>query len=242
MVARTLTVTMVVLGLALSTGCGPSVEALRADAALKVVQDKFEAQVRATEAENVKLRKLLDAAKKRLEALERRAGIKPMDTTHLSRPPSVMSVRPNVGTLVSGQGDPGKKGSLKKHLQKFDGYVVAFWATWCKPCTSDEELAHLKDLRRQLRAANVELVSMAIDDLDKVLGDSRAHKWLYPLWHKQDGHIDMVPKALIEKVGLNLPLFLVVDRNGRLKYYRNRKLDHQTVEDLVTVATPRCKG
>lgn len=144
------------------------------------------------------------------------------------------------GSHVTRAGARPAKRSLARHLANFDGYVISFWATWCVPCISDEELAHLGHLQRQLRRNNVELVSMAIDDLDKVLAHPKAPRWLYPLWHRDDGHLDIMPRALVEAVGVNLPLFLIVSADGEVCQYYNRKLDDTAVRDIVTAAGAAC--
>lgn len=115
-------------------------------------------------------------------------------------------------------------------------YVLSFWATWCKPCTSPEELARLAILRRELRSEGLDLFSVAIDDLAKVRGDRRAATWPYPVWQGDDAHLDLLPEQFVRQVGMGLPLFVVIDARGRLRYYRSKALDAQAGRDLVLAA------
>lgn len=112
-------------------------------------------------------------------------------------------------------------------------YVISFWATWCKPCTSPEELARLAILRRELRSEGLGFYSVAIDSLSKVRSDARAATWPYPVWQGDDAHLDLLPEAFMRKVGMGLPLFVVIDGHGRLRYYRGQALDAAAGRDLV---------
>ena len=177
------------------------------------------------------LRAQVKALTARLSEIEQRVGLASVSPKGLL--PADEVFKPSDGEFVEGPGSHGKKASLAKHLKPFTSYVVSFWATWCVPCTSDEELAFLKTLQERLHRQNAELVSVAVDSLDKVVSDPRAPKWLYPLWHRQDGHFDMLPQRFIERVGVGLPLFLVVDKDGRIRWFRKEKLDEAALRELV---------
>jgi hypothetical protein len=198
----------------------------------------------------------LQARLDRLEALEQRVAV--LETAQPATSQRVDELAVTVGhspyvprhlkaasedtiTLVSGTrvlapGQRGKRRSLAKHLEAYDGYVMAFWATWCKPCTSPEELAHLRTLQRALHRHGVELISMAIDDLGKVQADPRAAHWLYPFWHHDDGHVEMLPQSFISGVGLGLPLFVVVSASGTMRYYRSAPLEPEVIREIVDAA------
>ncbi len=80
------------------------------------------------------------------------------------------------------------------------------------------------------------LFGVAIDGLRKVKRHRRAEEWYYPIWHHKDAHIEWLPKAFIDRAGLGLPLFLVVDRTGRIRYWHNRPLDRRSMDELTTAA------
>ena len=179
----------------------------------------------------VELTRQVDALNKRLG----RRRVRPQ--SKVEKVDAVGAMKLVSKTYMTGVGDRGQKRSLRDALQRYDGVVVGYWATWCKPCISDEELNHLRTLRASLSAANVALVSLAIDDLSDVQGHAKADRWLYPLWHGVDAHMDMLPKRFIEKVGLGLPLFVVASRDGRIRYFYKDKLTTRAVRDLVRVAS-----
>ena len=129
---------------------------------------------------------------------------------------------------------------MASHLRKRDGVVVAFWATWCKPCIADEELVHLRDLQRALSRKGGELVSVAVDeDLETVRSHGKADRWLYPLWHREDGHLEMLPREFVERTGLSLPLFVVASGSGEVRAWWKDKLSEEAVRELVKAATER---
>jgi thiol-disulfide isomerase/thioredoxin len=178
----------------------------------------------------------------RLGPIEQRTGLANLKSKKLQRLQSVdRRVTLWDGSYLAYPGAKPKKRRLKSHLDGFQGYVVAFWATWCVPCISDEELAHLRTMQRLLQRKGVDLVSVAIDDLPLVRGHPKASKWLYPLWHKDDGHLAMLPEGFVKQVGVNLPLFLVVSRDGEICEFYNQKLDSVAVRDIVTAAGPVCQ-
>ena len=135
---------------------------------------------------------------------------------------------------VNEVGARGKRTSVARFVDGKRGVVVAFWATWCVPCTSAEELRHMSGLREQLHDHGAEFVSMPIDGLDKVMGDRRASTWLYPLFQRDGGHLEILPRSFVTSVGVNLPLFLVIDRSGRVTHYHNSVLNSEVIREMVT--------
>ena len=238
---RQISAILIGVGFALVVGCGGALEEHAGNDTIHVTKAEM-TRLRASVDEVTRLRAQLAKQAKRLQLVEQRAGVRPFRSTKI-KPTGVGPVAltmPNASFVASLGANP-KKLNLGKYLKAYDGYVVAYWATWCVPCTTDEELAHLRHLQKQLRRQNIELVSIAIDDIKAVLGDSRAPKWLYPFWHKQDGHLKMLPRALIQHVGVGLPLFLVVSKTGQIHYIHNSKLDDIAVRDLVTATASVCR-
>ncbi len=178
----------------------------------------------------------------RLKHIEQRVGLAALDGTQLKPLRGNNSLRfAGKASFVGQHGDRGRKRDMAQYLQQFNGYVVAYWATWCVPCISDEELVSLRKLQGQLRKHNIELVSIAVDGLDKVQRHRKAPRWLYPFWQRNDAHLEMLPRSFMSKVGVGLPLFLVVSRDGRIRYFYNRKLDSAAIRDLVSATASACR-
>ena len=112
--------------------------------------------------------------------------------------------------------------------------LLALWATWCKPCVSMKEQAHLRDLEQRLSVYGIPLLSIAIDDWSKV--NRSRERWFYPLWHVKDAHLNLSPERLIREVGLGLPLFFLRLPDGTVPYYLAETLSTASVQEWVTVA------
>jgi thiol-disulfide isomerase/thioredoxin len=171
----------------------------------------------------------------RLDRAEQRLGLRPFDPSSL-RQASNGALNLGKAKLLAKRGARARTRSLKQHVAEGRGAVFALWATWCKPCIADGELAHLRDLRESL-PSDVPLINIACDGIDKVKAHAKADRWLYPLWQKNDGHIDLLPKSFIDQNGLGLPLFVVVDAQGEMRWWRNAPLSNGVIDELITAAT-----
>ncbi len=166
--------------------------------------------------------------------LTERLGQRPFAPKHLKSGSAQARFVPGVSRFIQTHESKPFSASLASYVAQFDAYVVAVWATWCKPCTSPEELEHLTSLQAELRQHGSELVGLAIDKIKTVQTHRRAAEWHYPIWHRLDGHIEWLPEVFIRRVGLSLPLFLVVSREGELLYYYQSKLSDEVRSELVT--------
>lgn len=197
--------------------------------ALRATADRvpaLEGQIAALERE----RQALTAA---VEVANQRLGLAPFAPAGLER--GDFTVKLPDALRVDGRAQKPRKASLARAVgDARRGLVLAYWATWCKPCTSDEELARLAKLRAELATQGAELAFLAIDGIDKVLSDPRADRWLYPLWQRDQGHLEMLPEAFVRRGGLDLPLMLVVGKGGRVSWVRRGALDDDAARDLLT--------
>lgn len=178
----------------------------------------------------------LEASRRRVALLERRLGVGAFTPKELLRGEADWRLALPSVRYVAGQGAKAQRARLGKLLAGHRAVVLGYWATWCKPCTSPEELAQLDELAKALQPYNVALHSLAVDSLDKVLADPRAATWRYPLLQRDDGHLDTLPQALVQRAGLGLPLFVVVDATGRVHWVRKGRLSPEVVSELVTAA------
>ena len=164
----------------------------------------------------------------------RRPAARPVEVTAVK---GGMRIKLPRATVLQRAGAKPDKRPLSGHLKEFNGFVLAYWATWCKPCIADRELERVRTLRRALRAKNVELISMAIDDLADVRNHPKADRWIYPLWQKDDGHVEMLPRLFVETVGLGLPLFVVANAQGEIRHYLKSDLQGDAMDQLVAAAS-----
>lgn len=190
---------------------------------------ELEGRLQAAEAER-------DALQARLAEAEQRLGLRPFAPRVLKAVDGGLRFEAGRASVVDAPGARARQADVAKHGARYPAYVVAYWATWCKPCTTPEEIAALGELQRELDALGSALVGVAVDELPTVTGHARAAEWFYPIWQRKDAHLEWLPKAFIDRAGLGLPLFLVVSGDGRLRYWHNAALDPAARRELVTAA------
>lgn len=168
-----------------------------------------------------------------LQVAQERLGLAPFNPSTLEAADVALKL-PDANRLEA-EGGKARKTSLARALgDTRHGALIAFWATWCKPCTAPDELARLKRLRAELATHGADVLFFAVDELSKVMADPRASTWLYPLWQKDQGHLDMLPEAFVRSQGVDLPLMLIVSKAGRIAWVRKGALDDAAVTDIVT--------
>jgi thiol-disulfide isomerase/thioredoxin len=181
------------------------------------------------------LEQIIEILKKRVARVEPRVGFGKASSAMLKTfPGGATAIRLPDAHRVEHFGAKPRRLPLMRFLQGRRGVVIAFWATWCVPCTTPEELRNLERLQRELQAHGAELISMPIDGLDKVTQDRRASTWVYPLFQRDAGHLDILPRSFVSKVGVNLPLFLVIDRSGRVTHYHDTVLSPAVIREMIT--------
>lgn len=190
------------------------------------------------QAEIATLRSQVDDLKGRFSIVEQRLGLVPFQPKALT-PVNGLHLDytgPAGSVYVESAAASPKKQKLGTAFKGLPGGVVALWATWCKPCTSDEELGRLRQLQGTLHGEGLQFISLAVDSIDKVRSDPRAPKWVYPLWQADDAHLDLVPRELVDTQGVKLPMFFVAGADGTIVAYKTGALDERTMAELVTAA------
>lgn len=219
--------------LTLLVACGAPAQSRQPDPQ-KVRADALARQVDDLKAEIGRMRSEMAGLRARLEVAEARAGIAPFSPRQL-KPLEGAQVKLGKAAWIEGPNDRGRKQQITAQIGPHRGSVLAFWATWCQPCTSPEELAHLRHLQGELAKVDGALISLAVDErVSEVLGDPRAQGWVYPFWYRPDGHLKLIPRALVEQAGVGLPLFLVLDEAGNVLWWHNATLDESVIEEMVT--------
>jgi len=225
---------LIFLALTLPTACAgrpqENPEAHRTKAELSALKG----EVSRLKTKNARLDGSNRELRRQKKTLETQLGRHPFEPKQLKSGQRGWRFNPDKATLIEQHGDSGRPVSMTEYVGRFDAYVVAVWATWCKPCTSREELTQLKRLQSSLKTSGSALLGVAIDDLKKVLNHQRAPSWHYPIWHREDANIEWLPKAFVQTAGLSLPLFLVVSGDGELLYWHNAPLTDGIREEMLT--------
>ena len=210
-------------------------DALRAEAARAAT---LAARVAELEADRARLERERAELAAELTALAQRAGRVPFTSPHLTE--ATARVRFIDALEVAAPSALPKRGHLGRAAAGRP-LVVAFWATWCKPCIADEEIALLGALRAELAQHGAAFASVAIDSIDEVRTHERVDRFLYPLWQRDQATFEMLPEAFVREHGIDMPLFLVVSPSGELRAFRAGQLHAAAVRDLVTAAVLAAK-
>ena len=112
-------------------------------------------------------------------------------------------------------------------LQDLRGKVVVvnLWATWCGPCVA--EFPHLVALHKSYAARGVEFVMLSIDEDDarpRVLAAWQKHALPFTLW------LDNLETAPIDFAAPSIPVTLVLDRKGVVRFRRDGKITENDSE------------
>lgn len=119
----------------------------------------------------------------------------------------------------------GREGTLDGLRGKV--VLVNFWATWCPYCL--KEMPAIQSFYEDYRAKGVEVVALSLDDNAKDAADyMRKHGYTFaaamasPELQAALGPVDQVPMTM------------VIDRNGRLRHTVHGQVYYGRMENLVT--------
>jgi thiol:disulfide interchange protein DsbD len=164
-----------------------------------------------------------DAAGVNARAETAAAGVSAKAETAASGPASSTDAASTVAASAPDQGTPMPGATVKTldggmlDLQSMRGKVVVidFWATWCVPCMS--EIPTFAALNKQYKASGLEVLALATDPEGeaKVKPFVKAHPMAYSV-----GLADAAT-ALAFGVGDSLPVTILVDKQGRIRFTHN---------------------
>lgn len=149
---------------------------------------------------------------------------------------NALSDRPSSGASAAGEGAllsavmPDLNGAPQK-LEQWKGQVIVinFWATWCEPCR--EEIPALIDVQRRLGGRGLQIVGIAVDQLDKVKPYAAQMRINYPVLIGELEALELT-RAAGNKVG-GLPYTIILDRAGRVVGSQLGGLSQAKLEGMV---------
>jgi len=125
-----------------------------------------------------------------------------------------------MGARVPVQGMPAAEFQLqdlagKSHqLSQYQGKVILlnFWATWCKPCTT--EMPAMQEAFDQLQDQGLVVLAVnELEDLPKVKAHIQEHGHTFPVLLDPDNHVANLYGVF------GLPVTVFIDQNGRVQEY-----------------------
>jgi peroxiredoxin len=123
---------------------------------------------------------------------------------------------------------PDTDGAMHK-LSDWKGkpLVVNFWATWCEPCR--REIPLLRSLRREHAGEGLEIVGIAVDQVEDVREYAKAHKLDYPVLVGEEGGLAAVAALGMDTV---LPFTVFADTQGHVVTLKIGEL-HEDEAELI---------
>jgi thiol-disulfide isomerase/thioredoxin len=124
-----------------------------------------------------------------------------------------------------------------RRLAEWKGKVLVcnFWATWCTPCR--EEIPLLVAARQKYGHSGVEIVGIAVDNVDKVREFSSTFKISYPVLLAEADGLDLMRR--VGNTSGGLPYTVITDRRGALIH---RKLGALKSAELEGFLGPLAQG
>jgi peroxiredoxin len=119
---------------------------------------------------------------------------------------------------------------------KDDVHVLAFWATWCVPCTG--ELAKMQGIHDRLAARGLNIYAISIDGPDtisRVPGFAQQESWTFPVLYDPE-------TALLARYNPkgDIPFYVILDADGNIlqSHQGYVKGDEVKLEQFLTEQLP----
>jgi peroxiredoxin len=108
--------------------------------------------------------------------------------------------------------------------------LINFWATWCAPCR--EEMPMLMDLQREYGALGLQVIGIALDNVDSVRSFVDTYGISYPvLLGAEDVFTTSAAYGNSEGV---LPYTVLVDRDGIIRWQYAGQVHHENISPLLS--------
>lgn len=108
--------------------------------------------------------------------------------------------------------------------------LINFWATWCEPCR--QEMPMLMDLQREFKPNGLQVVGIALDDVQSVNSFVSTYGISYPiLVGSEDVFATSTAYGNAEGV---LPYSVLVDKHGIVRWQYAGKIQHDKISELLS--------
>jgi thiol-disulfide isomerase/thioredoxin len=106
-----------------------------------------------------------------------------------------------------------------------------FWATWCAPCR--REMPMLMDLQREYGPQGLQVVGIALDDVQSAMEFAKTYGISYPILL---GEADVMETSdAYGNVDGVLPYSVLVDRDGIIRWQHVGEVPREKISDLLSV-------
>jgi thiol-disulfide isomerase/thioredoxin len=108
--------------------------------------------------------------------------------------------------------------------------LLDFWAAWCDPCITG--IPHLLALEQRYRQRGLSIVSVGIDEPDKLRNVVRTLAIDYPVLLLDPGRAQALLEAWGDKRGV-IPYLVLIDRQGRIAATHRGPIEPDELEQMV---------
>lgn len=125
-------------------------------------------------------------------------------------------------------------------ISAYDGkaLLVNFWATWCPPCR--REIPLLKALQTEYGDDGLQVIGIAVDEMDLVRDYNREMAFNYPVLVGQEDAVAVAEGFGIELYGL--PFSVITDKNGKILRIHQGEITEDEADKLVALALGKKEG
>ncbi|MGB5486277.1 MAG: TlpA disulfide reductase family protein [Lysobacterales bacterium] len=108
--------------------------------------------------------------------------------------------------------------------------LINFWATWCAPCR--QEMPMLMDLQRQYGSRGLQVIGIALDDVQSVMSFVDTYGISYPILVGSED-VFTTSAAYGNEEGV-LPYSVLVDKTGVVRWHYAGIIQHGEISNLLS--------
>lgn len=118
-----------------------------------------------------------------------------------------------------------------RNIKEWDNKIIVlnFWATWCPPCR--KEIPDLIELQNKYGTSNVQVIGVAIDEVERVNQFAMDIGINYPILLAEINGFDLA-KSYGNVLGA-LPFSAIIKRDGIISSTHTGALSMEDLEDLI---------
>ena len=142
---------------------------------------------------------------------------------------------PSGGSLIGSLRPDFELGSNQGELVSVADYagktiLINFWATWCAPCR--EEMPMLMDLQRKHGANGLQVVGIALDDVNSVNSFVQTYGISYPIL-VGEADVFKTSAAYGNQEGV-LPYSVLIDKKGIIRWQYAGIIKHKDINEKLS--------
>ncbi|MFM8340633.1 MAG: TlpA family protein disulfide reductase [Methylomonas sp.] len=116
--------------------------------------------------------------------------------------------------------------------------ILNFWATWCQPCR--EEIPSFIKLQSEFKDNNLQVIGIAIDQIEDVNEFVKSYSFNYPILIGQDQAISLAVQLGNQRQGL--PFTVLISPSGKVLNRHLGAINHPQLQEFINPYKDKIKG